>query len=104
MMSHRNVVSIYDVNVREDIKYIVMEYIEGITLRNYMTKRGRLTLREIISYTEQILLCEQEESLWAFAPSIYPSSSLLAVMIFDGDAFSTAEILCLITGKFILHC
>ncbi len=56
MMSHRNVVSIYDVNVNEDIKYIVMEYIEGITLRNYMTKRGRLTLREIISYTEQILL------------------------------------------------
>ncbi|MBR6676378.1 MAG: protein kinase, partial [Clostridia bacterium] len=56
MMSHKNVVSIYDVNVREDIKYIVMEYIEGITLRNYMTKRGRLTLREIISYTEQILL------------------------------------------------
>ncbi len=56
MMSHRNVVSIYDVNVSEDIKYIVMEYIEGITLRNYMTKRGKLTLREIISYTEQILL------------------------------------------------
>ena len=56
MMSHRNVVSIYDVNVREDIKYIVMEHIEGITLRNYMSKRGRLTLREIISYTEQILL------------------------------------------------
>ncbi|MBE6586950.1 MAG: PASTA domain-containing protein [Ruminococcaceae bacterium] len=56
MMSHRNVVSIYDVNVSDDIKYIVMEYIEGITLRNYMTKRGRLTLREIISYTEQILL------------------------------------------------
>ena len=56
MMSHKNVVSIYDVNVREDIKYIVMEYIEGITLRNYMSKRGCLTLREIISYTEQILL------------------------------------------------
>jgi len=56
MMSHRNIVSIYDVNVREDIKYIVMEYVEGITLRNYMSKRGRLTLREIISYTEQILL------------------------------------------------
>ncbi len=55
MMSHRNIVSIYDVNVREDVKYIVMEYIEGITLRNYMSKRGKLTLREIISYTEQIL-------------------------------------------------
>lgn len=55
MMSHRNIVSIYDVNVRKDVKYIVMEYIEGITLRNYMSKRGKLTLREIISYTEQIL-------------------------------------------------
>ncbi len=55
MMSHKNIVSIYDVNVGEDIKYIVMEYVEGITLRNYMSKRGRLTLREIISYTEQIL-------------------------------------------------
>ena len=56
MMSHRNIVSIYDVSVRDDVKYIVMEYIEGITLRNYMSKRGQLTLREIISYTEQILL------------------------------------------------
>lgn len=55
MMSHRNIVSIYDVSVRDDIKYIAMEYVEGITLRNYMSKRGRLTLREIISYTEQIL-------------------------------------------------
>ena len=55
MMSHRNIVSIYDVNVREDVKYIAMEYVEGITLRNYMSKRGQLTLREIISYTEQIL-------------------------------------------------
>ena len=56
MMSHRNIVSIYDVSVRDDVKYIVMEYIEGITLRNYMSKRGQLTLREIISYTEQKLL------------------------------------------------
>lgn len=55
MMSHPNIVSIYDVNVREDIKYIAMEYVEGITLKNYMNRRGSLTLREIISYTEQIL-------------------------------------------------
>ena len=56
MMSHPNIVNIYDVSVREDLKYIVMEYVEGITLKNYMTKRGALTLREIISYTEQILM------------------------------------------------
>ncbi len=55
MMSHPNIVSIYDVNVREDIKYIAMEYVEGITLKNYMNRRGALSLREIISYTEQIL-------------------------------------------------
>ncbi len=55
MMSHPNIVSIYDVSVREDIKYIAMEYVEGITLKNYMNKRGILSLREIISYTEQIL-------------------------------------------------
>lgn len=55
MMSHPNIVSIYDVSVREDIKYIVMEFIEGITLKNYMNKRGILSLRETISYTEQIL-------------------------------------------------
>lgn len=56
MMSHPNIVNIYDVSVREDLKYIVMEYVEGITLKNYMMKRGALTLREIISYTEQILM------------------------------------------------
>ena len=55
MMSHPNIVSIYDVSVREDIKYIVMEYVEGITLKNYMNKRGVVSTREIISYTEQIL-------------------------------------------------
>ncbi len=55
MMSHPNIVSIYDVSVREDIKYIAMEFIEGITLKNYMNKRGILSLRETISYTEQIL-------------------------------------------------
>lgn len=55
MMNHRNIVRIYDVNVRNDIKYISMEYIEGITLRSYMTKREKLSLKEIISYSEQIL-------------------------------------------------
>lgn len=55
MMNHRNIVRIYDVNVRNDIKYISMEYIDGVTLRSYMAKREHLSLKEIISYTEQIL-------------------------------------------------
>ena len=55
MLSHPNIVNIYDVSVKDNIKYIVMEYIEGITLKNYMTRRGRLSFREVLSYTEQIL-------------------------------------------------
>lgn len=55
MLSHQNIVNIYDVSVRDNIKYIVMEYIEGITLKSYMEHREVLNLREIISYSTQIL-------------------------------------------------
>lgn len=55
MLSHPNIVNIYDVSVRENVKYIVMEFVEGITLKNYMKHREVLGLREIISYTTQIL-------------------------------------------------
>ncbi len=55
MLSHPNIVNIFDVSVREDVKYIVMEYVEGITLKNYMTKRGALPFEQLTSYSEQIL-------------------------------------------------
>lgn len=55
MLSHPNIVNIYDVSVRENIKYIVMEFVDGITLKNYMRHREVLNLREIVSYTMQIL-------------------------------------------------
>lgn len=55
MLSHQNIVEIHDASVRRNIKYIVMEYVEGITLKNYMQHREVLNLREIISYTTQIL-------------------------------------------------
>lgn len=55
MLSHPNIVNIYDVSVKDNVKYIVMEYVEGITLKNYMTRKGVLSFREIMSYTEQIL-------------------------------------------------
>ncbi|MBE6612342.1 MAG: serine/threonine protein kinase, partial [Ruminococcaceae bacterium] len=56
MLSHPNIVNIYDVSVKDDLKYIVMELIEGITLKNYIQKKGVLNYHEIISITEQILL------------------------------------------------
>lgn len=55
MLNHPNIVNIYDVSMKGAEKYIVMEYIEGITLKNYMTRKKVLSLREIIGYTEQIL-------------------------------------------------
>lgn len=55
MLEHPNIVSIYDVSVSGELKYIVMEYIEGITLKSYMLKKGALPLDEMIRYCKQIL-------------------------------------------------
>lgn len=55
MLSHPNIVNIYDVSVRDDVKYIVMEFVDGITLKNYMTRREVLSLREVLGYSLQIL-------------------------------------------------
>ncbi len=57
MLSHENIVKIYDVSVGRELKYIVMEYVEGETLKEYMDKRGKkLSLSEALGFTEQILL------------------------------------------------
>lgn len=56
MLSHPNIVNIYDVSVKEDLKYIVMELVEGVTLKNYIQKKGTLSYSEVLAITEQILL------------------------------------------------
>ncbi len=55
MLSHPNIVNIFDVSVKDNLKYIVMELVDGITLKNYMIKKGALSFKEVISITEQIL-------------------------------------------------
>ena len=55
MLSHPNIVSIRAVSFNTKRKYLVMEYIEGISLRTYMDKRGKLDLDEVLSFSEQIL-------------------------------------------------
>ena len=42
MLNHPNIVAIYDVTVKDDLKYIVMENIRGITLKSYMNRKGVL--------------------------------------------------------------
>lgn len=51
---HPNIVNVYDVGEENGTYYIVMELIEGITLKNYIEKKGRLSARETISIAIQI--------------------------------------------------
>jgi serine/threonine-protein kinase len=55
MLLHPNIVKIFDVSVKGNQKYFVMERIEGITLKSYMQKKGALSTEEILSYSEQVL-------------------------------------------------
>ena len=55
MLSHPNIVRIFDVSVKGEYKYIVMEYIDGITLKAYMQRKGALSVKETIAYSIQIL-------------------------------------------------
>ena len=54
MLSHPNIVAVYDVSHSDDIEYIVMELVDGITLRQYMDRRGALAWQEILHFTKQI--------------------------------------------------
>ena len=53
-LSHPNVVSIYDVGHQDDIHYIVMEYVDGMTLKEYIDKHGSLNWQDAIKITIQI--------------------------------------------------
>ena len=54
-LSHPNIVSVYDVSKGGDTEYIVMELIDGITLKQYMEKRGKLNWRETLHFITQIM-------------------------------------------------
>ena len=54
MLSHPNIVSVYDVSRTGDIDYIVMELIEGITLKQYLERKGSLNWRETLHFSMQI--------------------------------------------------
>ena len=54
MLSHPNIVSVYDVSTTDDADYIVMELIDGITLKQYMEKKGALNWKETLHFAIQI--------------------------------------------------
>ncbi|MCL2050157.1 MAG: Stk1 family PASTA domain-containing Ser/Thr kinase [Lachnospiraceae bacterium] len=55
-LSHPNIVNVYDVGEEKDIYYIVMELVEGITLKKYIEKKARLSVKEAISITIPICM------------------------------------------------
>ena len=55
VLSHPNIVNVYDVSFGDLIQYIVMEYIEGITLKEYIERQGSLRWKDALYFTVQIL-------------------------------------------------
>lgn len=55
MLSNPNIVAVYDVNRSQGVEYLVMELIDGITLKQYMSRKGKLNWREALHFTTQIV-------------------------------------------------
>lgn len=55
MLSHPNIVAVYDVSRSGSTEYIVMELIEGITLKQYINRKGILNWKEVLHFTTQIM-------------------------------------------------
>ncbi len=55
LMSHPNIVNVHDVNFEGRLQYIVMEYVDGVTLKDRMDQKGVLSPEEAIHYLRQIL-------------------------------------------------
>ena len=55
LLSHPNIVKIYDVGLKDEIQFIVMEYIDGITLKEFIDQQGVLKWEDALHFTTQIL-------------------------------------------------
>lgn len=55
VLSHPNIVKVLDVSFGDRLQYIVMEYVEGITLKEYIEQQGRVKIREALYFVMQIL-------------------------------------------------
>lgn len=54
MLSHPNIRAVYDVVSSGDTEYIVMEYVDGINLKQYLKKKGALSWKEVLHFSSQI--------------------------------------------------
>lgn len=54
MLSHPNIVAVYDVSHNDKVEYIVMELVDGITLKQYIERKGVVAWKEVVHFTKQI--------------------------------------------------
>lgn len=54
MLSHPNIVAVYDVSHNDNVEYIVMKLVDGITLKQYMERKGMIAWKEVVHFTKQI--------------------------------------------------
>lgn len=59
VLSHPNIVHIYNVNFGDRLQYIIMEYVDGITLKEYIEQQGVINWKEAVHFTSQILAALQ---------------------------------------------
>ncbi|MBR5451643.1 MAG: Stk1 family PASTA domain-containing Ser/Thr kinase [Clostridia bacterium] len=55
VLNHINIVKVFDASVSQTVKYMVMEYIEGITLKEYIARKGKLSWKDTVFFAVQIL-------------------------------------------------
>ena len=59
VLSHPNIVRVYNVSFGDRLQYIVMEYVDGITLKEYIEQQGVINWKEAVHFTGQILAALQ---------------------------------------------
>ena len=76
LLNHPNIVKVYDVSVNDNLQYIVMEYVDGMTLREYLNERGgKLSSRETVHFISQILKALENNDIVGEAASVDVTST-----------------------------
>ena len=94
ILSHPNIVKVYDVSVTDKLQYIVMEYVDGITLKEYLKQRGgALTWKETVHFATQVLSALQHaHSKGIIHRDVKPQNIMLladgSIKVFDTSTFT----------------